>query len=117
MKEIDNIKAFLSKPNEITIVDNGIKLKLLMSPLKVSDLADVWTLLNLVKNVNAESPSNILSNVTPEIVAVISNLAIKSLKPNHPDIDDDTLKQLIIRNIFIFANELISQNLNMKMSK
>jgi len=121
MEEV--LKRFMGGAGEIELVtqtdtgDDRIKLK--MASLTVGDMVQLAKTLKLmkVKDSNTTVLSNILDNLTEEIIDITVNLGFKSLKPNYPDILDDDLKKLVSSNFMAFLMYFWGEYYDIKAAK
>lgn len=112
MEEI--IKNHLGEPTELEI--NGkdnTKTKFKLSPLKVKDIARLYGTFKLMKGVSEDTPTEMMHNLTPEIMETIEELGFKALKPNYPDVPDEQLREIVMRNAFLFITKLWEVNMNL----
>jgi hypothetical protein len=100
------IQRHLGFPGEVSIMNrDGDTDKFVLSPLSVENIIDVYDIMNII------NPVTMKQEITAEWLEKVSKLGLLSLKPNYPDMDDDTLKELVKRHALIFANEIWNINL------
>jgi len=114
MSDIDEIKKWIEKDlgqtTEMELERNGKIIKLKVNPLPVEKLPELYSLLKAFEGSTVENPK---MNITKEWLDTVGSLGLEILKPNYPDIEDSKLKELVLRNAVVFANEIITQNLAM----
>ncbi len=112
-EQIKEMEKHLGGIREIELESlDKVKTKFKLSPLPVEELP------RLFKTIDVTSAgTNIFGKMDKAFMDDISELGLMCLKPNYPEVPDEKLKELILRNVLVFANEIWAQNLNMPIPK
>ena len=102
----------IGKPQDIELELPDKKLTVKMSPLSIEQVIELYGTLTVLKGVDKD-PTAIFQNINKEFITKISALAFNVIKPNHPEIPADELKEAITRNVLVIANALWERNLGM----
>ena len=107
------IKKHLGKAIEFELENkDGETDKILLSPLSVNDLPELYSTLKLIDGADEDNPTSVMQNMTPEAVEQIAELGVKSLRKNYPNTSNEELKMFVMRNAFRFVTEMWALNMN-----
>jgi len=114
MEADEVIRRQLGKAYEVEIENsNGEKDKVKLSPLRIKHFQKLYGLLGVMKDYDEENPFRFIENLDEPVIETIKDLAVSSLRPNYPDVPEESLVELAFRNIFVFLPALLENNISM----
>jgi len=106
---IEIIDRHLGEAGEIEITNNkGEMDRLKISSLPTGDIGKAFSTTKLITLAQGNI-LNIFDGLTPEMTELITELGIKMLRPNYPNIGEEKLKRLVMKNLLKFLMEIWNQ--------
>lgn len=111
---LENMRRQLGMPYEVELENQKEqKDKVKMSPLTVEDYPKIYKIMKSFRNVNPDEPMKLLDEFDDNILGLIKELTVKSLKPNYPGAEDKELQELALKHAFVFMGALVENNIGM----
>lgn len=128
--DIKLIKEHMAKPKEVELDIGGKEYIFKMSPVGTDRLHEVYALMSILdgismnikdlknlddiddNNVDIGESTKILTRLTKDKLNTIKSLAVSTLKPNHEEMSEEFLGEIVVRNALRFLMLLIEQNMS-----